>query len=205
VQRLARYPPAYNSLRHRFAGKNREEVRPRRSGSARSHGVMSAKLTGSRQLSSSTGQLYGLERVTRLWGVAQATIYRYRHRLDEVLRRRHRPLGAMSDEDLLQAIRQLLANSPFHGESYRKLRARRRFKDGRASSLLPRSRSCAWRCWPSGRPTTRAGSSSDTTTEHRSRSGPSSGARPCHGRLSAARCLMIVDRYKSAENVALDA
>ena len=34
----------------------------------------------------------------------------------------------MSDDDLLAAIRQLLTDSPFHGEGYRKLWARLRFR-----------------------------------------------------------------------------
>ena len=39
----------------------------------------------------------------------------------------------MPDEDLVQAIRQLLTDSPFHGEGYRKLWARLRFKGIRTS------------------------------------------------------------------------
>ena len=33
----------------------------------------------SRQVSPSTGHVYGLERVSRLWGVSRATIYRKIH------------------------------------------------------------------------------------------------------------------------------
>ena len=33
----------------------------------------------SRQVSPSTDQVYGLQRVTRIWGVSRATIYRHRH------------------------------------------------------------------------------------------------------------------------------
>ena len=36
----------------------------------------------SRQVSPSTDQVYGLQRVTRIWGVSRATIYRHRHHLD---------------------------------------------------------------------------------------------------------------------------
>ena len=32
----------------------------------------------SRQVSPSTDQVYGLQRVTRLWGVSRATLYRHR-------------------------------------------------------------------------------------------------------------------------------
>ena len=85
----------------------------------------------SRQVSPSTEQIYGLQRVTRIWGISRATIYR--HRLEPVTRQRPGPQGAMSDEDLVAAIRQLLTDSPFHGEGYRKLWARLRFAGIRTS------------------------------------------------------------------------
>jgi putative transposase len=87
----------------------------------------------SRQVSPSTDQGYGLQRVTRVWRVARATIYRHRHRADAVQRRKPGPQGAMSDEDLAGEIRQLLQASPFHGEGYRKLWARLRFAGIRTS------------------------------------------------------------------------
>ena len=87
----------------------------------------------SRQVSPSTDRVYGLQRVTRVWGVARATIYRHRHRADAVQRRKPGPQGAMSDEDLAGEIRQLLQASPFHGEGYRKLWARLRFAGIRTS------------------------------------------------------------------------
>ena len=40
----------------------------------------------SRQVSPSTDKVYGLERVSRLWGVSRATIYRHRHRSEEAVR-----------------------------------------------------------------------------------------------------------------------
>jgi putative transposase len=87
----------------------------------------------SRRVSPSTDQVYGLQRVTRIWGVSRATIYRHRHHLDDVRRKRPGPLGAMSDKDLVAEIRQLLQDSPFHGEGYRKLWARLRFAGIRTS------------------------------------------------------------------------
>ena len=33
----------------------------------------------SRRVSPSTDKPYGIERVTRLWGVSRATVYRHRH------------------------------------------------------------------------------------------------------------------------------
>jgi hypothetical protein len=87
----------------------------------------------SRQVSPATERAYGLERVTRIWGVARATIYRHRHRSEPVARKRPGPLGAMADEALVAAIRQLVQDSPFHGEGYRKLWARLRFAGIRTS------------------------------------------------------------------------
>jgi putative transposase len=87
----------------------------------------------SRQVSPATEQAYGLQRVARIWGVARATIYRHRHRSEPVARKRPGPLGAMADEALVAAIRQRLADSPFHGEGYRKLWARLRFSGIRTS------------------------------------------------------------------------
>jgi putative transposase len=85
----------------------------------------------SRQVSPSTERVYGLQRVTRIWGISRATIYR--HRREPVARKRPGPQGAMADGDLAAAIRQLLTDSPFHGEGYRKLWARLRFAGIRTS------------------------------------------------------------------------
>jgi putative transposase len=87
----------------------------------------------SRQVSPSTEQAYGLLRVTRVWGVSRATVYRHRRPVAAVVPTRPGPLGAMADEDLAEAIRQLLKDSPFHGEGYRKLWARLRFAGIRTS------------------------------------------------------------------------
>src|SRR5215212_30958 len=87
----------------------------------------------SRQVSPSTDRVYGLQRVTRIWGVSRATIYRHRHQPEALDRRRPGPIGAMADEALVRAIQELLRNSPFHGEGYRKLWARLRFAGIRTS------------------------------------------------------------------------
>jgi transposase InsO family protein len=86
----------------------------------------------SRQVSPSAAKPYGIERVTRLWGVARATVYRHR-RPDRGERRRPGPVGAMPDAALVGEIRKLLEDSPFHGEGYRKLWARLRFAGIRTS------------------------------------------------------------------------
>jgi putative transposase len=87
----------------------------------------------SRQVSSSTDRVYGLQRVTRIWGVSRATVYRHRQQPPALERRRPGSLGAMADEELVPAIRRLLTASPFHGEGYRKLWARLRFAGIRTS------------------------------------------------------------------------
>src|SRR3954453_11401853 len=87
----------------------------------------------SRQVSPSTDKAYGVERVTRLWGVSRATVYRRRHGSDETAPERPGPLGAMSDEALVGEIRKLLTAGPSHGEGHRKLWARLRFAGIRTS------------------------------------------------------------------------
>jgi transposase InsO family protein len=86
----------------------------------------------SRLVSPSTGKAYGIERVARLWRVARATVYRHRRPADG-RRRRPGPVGAMADVALVEAIRKLLTDSPFHGEGHRKLWARLRFAGIRTS------------------------------------------------------------------------
>ena len=81
----------------------------------------------SRTVSPSTAKAYGIERVARLWGVSRATVYRHRRPPGRDARRRPGPKGAMSDDVLLEAIRRLLEDGPFHGEGHRKLWARLRF------------------------------------------------------------------------------
>ena len=88
----------------------------------------------SRQVSPSTGQVYGLAAGHAASGACHgrpftATAIARRR----PSRRRPGPQGAMADEDLVVAIRQLLTDSPFHGEGYRKLWARLRFAGIRTS------------------------------------------------------------------------
>src|SRR3954454_21984778 len=68
----------------------------------------------SRRVSPSTDKPYGIERVTRLWRVSRASVYR--RPSEGIVRGRPGPRGAMAAEDLVGAIRKLLADSPFHGE-----------------------------------------------------------------------------------------
>ena len=87
----------------------------------------------SREVSPPTNRVYGLQRVTPLWGVSRATVYRHRRRSDGAGRGKPGPRGAMSDEALIEEIRRLLRSSPFHGEGHRKLWARLRFEGVRTS------------------------------------------------------------------------
>jgi transposase InsO family protein len=88
----------------------------------------------SRQVSPSSGMAYGPTRVARVWGVARATAYRLRHpNPDGGPRRRPGPAGPMPDAALVAAIQEVLSASGFHGEGYRKVWARLRFRGLRTS------------------------------------------------------------------------
>ena len=88
----------------------------------------------SRRVSPSVKRSYGVQRVPRVWGTSRATLYRHRGQRDEPRsRRRPGPVGPMPDPALVEAIRALLAASPFHGEGHRKIWARLRFAGIRTS------------------------------------------------------------------------
>ncbi len=82
-------------------------------------------------VSPSTNRPYGVAMVSRLWQIARATVYR--HRSPATMCRRPGPIGPMPDDELVDAIRDLLAQDPFHGEGYRKIWARLRFAGIRTS------------------------------------------------------------------------
>jgi transposase InsO family protein len=87
----------------------------------------------SRTVSPSRNRPYGLLRVAQVWSVSRATVYRQRRQDAPHPRRRPGPVGPLPDDDLVAAIRGLLADSPFHGEGYRKIWARLRFAGIRTS------------------------------------------------------------------------
>jgi putative transposase len=88
----------------------------------------------SRARSPFLGCVYGLLRVTRIWGLSRATVYRSRAETPEDIRRRRPgPLGACSDAELADHIRREIEASEFHGEGYRKIWARLRVSGVRAS------------------------------------------------------------------------
>ena len=73
-------------------------------------------------ISISMRRRYGVARICRIWGIARAGVYRRRGAAEAPPPPRRRPgsPGPMADATLVQAIRQVLTDSPFHGEGYRK-------------------------------------------------------------------------------------
>ena len=86
-------------------------------------------------VSISTRRRHGIARVCRVWGVARSGVYRLRRAaaVPPAPRRRPGPLGSVDDIGLVTAIRRVLAESPFHGEGYRKVWARLRHRGLRTS------------------------------------------------------------------------
>ena len=88
----------------------------------------------SQTLSPSSARCYGLVRVARVWSVSRASVYRsLKETPPNTIARRPGPVGACSDSELADHIRQQIAASRLHGEGYRKLWARLRFAGVRAS------------------------------------------------------------------------
>ena len=97
----------------------------------------------SQACSISTGKVYGLKRVCHMWNVPRSTVYARRQRKSfprPVTRRLVRfylvcqsRKGPCIDEELAQHIRTVLLESPFHGEGYRKVWAKLRYKGIRTS------------------------------------------------------------------------
>jgi transposase InsO family protein len=77
-------------------------------------------------ISPATGARYGIERVCAAWEQARSTYYA---RVDKEnnpisitsVKQKRGPKTAISDDELLTAIRQVIEDSPFHGEGYRKV------------------------------------------------------------------------------------
>jgi putative transposase len=88
----------------------------------------------SRTLSPSLACAYGLARVTRVWRMSRASVYRSRVETPpDAARRRPGPVGACPDAELAERIRRHITGSGFHGEGYRKIWARLRVAGVRAS------------------------------------------------------------------------
>ncbi len=75
----------------------------------------------SRTVSPSGGGPYGLARVCRICDLVRSTVYRHREPPRAAPPRRPGPTGPMPDAALVDAIRGVLAASPFHGEGHRKV------------------------------------------------------------------------------------
>jgi transposase InsO family protein len=87
----------------------------------------------SRTASPSSGAPYGVATVCRVWRMARATVYRHRAPARPTPPRRPGPAGPVSDPGLVEAIRRILHDSPFHGEGHRKVWARLRNAGTRTS------------------------------------------------------------------------
>ncbi len=70
--------------------------------------------------STATGLIYPTEMVLRACGVARSSFYAWR-RSRLPLPGKRGPKAPISDQELLAGIRQVLADSQFHGEGYRKV------------------------------------------------------------------------------------
>ena len=86
-------------------------------------------------ISPTSGRCYGVARICRVWEVARSSFYAARKAgADgagaEASPARRGPKPAISDQDLLAAIRADLARSPWTGEGHRKVWARLRAMDG---------------------------------------------------------------------------
>ena len=73
-------------------------------------------------------------RVARVWKISRASVYRsLKETPPNTIAGRPGPVGACSDAELAEHIRQHIAASRLHGEGYRKLWARLRFAGVRTS------------------------------------------------------------------------
>jgi transposase InsO family protein len=84
--------------------------------------------TVSRTVSPSSNQPYGVARVVMVWNLARSSFYAARQRQLHPQEANKRGPKVHSDEELVAQIRQLLAESVFTGEGYRKIWARLRHK-----------------------------------------------------------------------------
>jgi len=75
--------------------------------------------------SPSTKRPYPLTMICQVWRVARSSVYATASSRGAAPTRGKRgPKTAVSDPDLVAAIRRVLSETPFHGEGYRKVRAR---------------------------------------------------------------------------------
>ena len=73
----------------------------------------------SQTLSPSLARCYGMARVTRMWKISRASVYRsLKETPPNPSARRPGPVGACSDAELADHIRRHIAASRLHGEGY---------------------------------------------------------------------------------------
>jgi hypothetical protein len=87
----------------------------------------------SRTISPSSNRLYGVARVVSLWCLVRSGFYAARQRQQQPREPHKRGPKVHSDEELVTATRQLLAEPVFTGEGYRKIWARLRHQGIRTS------------------------------------------------------------------------
>ncbi|HET9327895.1 MAG TPA: IS3 family transposase [Candidatus Eisenbacteria bacterium] len=75
-------------------------------------------------MSPSTGRRYPLTMLCQVWRVARSSVYAPPSPAPATPAGRRGPKPVVTDETLVEAIRAVLAATPFHGEGYRKVRAR---------------------------------------------------------------------------------
>jgi transposase InsO family protein len=85
----------------------------------------------STQVSPSTGRRYPLTMVCAIYHVARATVYVQTAVTVDVAPGKRGPHTSGTDDDLVAAIRTVLAETPFHGEGHRKVRVRLRARGWR--------------------------------------------------------------------------
>ena len=88
-------------------------------------------------MSASAKKPYGIQRVCRAWKLCRATVQRHKAAGDTPAPTpgKRGPRTSLDDETLLQAVRTVLAASPFVGEGYRKVWARLRHQHGILTSM----------------------------------------------------------------------
>jgi hypothetical protein len=82
--------------------------------------------------SPSIGHAYGRVRILAAWRVPRSTFYARQHRTLN-------PTTAHSDTELVELIRQSIADSPLHGEGHRKFWVRLRVQGVRTPEQLKRT------------------------------------------------------------------
>src|ERR1700690_4347513 len=89
----------------------------------------------SQTLSPSLARCYGMARGPPVWKISRARVFRsLKETPPNTIAGSPGPVGACSDAELAEHIRQHIAASRLHGEGYRKLWARLRFAGVRTSA-----------------------------------------------------------------------